>query len=169
MPASTLQELHDFEGQFATAAKAILTAAGLTGVRGVGETGTVPDEVIVTNFLAGAAVPDARGVLTPSGAVIAGLYDGSLEILIRRRRDDNIASELTGVSRRMNETISQIRALFLAQPEPFTSANLPYYDVSNLIPQETEYAYDTATRREAVVLSWSVRWCINPDQLPADS
>ena len=169
MPAPSLASLHDFEGQFATAAKAILVSAGFAPVRAAGEPGTVPDEVIVTNFLTGPAVSGVRGALTPQGYVIPSIYDGELEIMVRRRRDDNVATEIPGISRRLNEAVATIRGLLLEQPEPFTPANLPYYDVSQILPAACDYAYNRETRLEAVVLSWNVRWCLNPDELPADA
>ncbi len=142
---------YDFRTNFNRANLAVLSAYGLIAAAPGAGTGTVRRTAITTDFAIGAADP-ARKMPLPAdvggGAYRTSVYARWTGILTficsvpyetNELADGNTAYTITADhARALDETVAQIYALYQEGLQPFTSDNLPYYDVQRLVPLEPD-------------------------------
>lgn len=177
MPAYTLAQLHAFEDQFTGAVIAILTAGGITGAIGDGEDADLSDEIATVGFAVGpatgaTALIPATALETISNRQEYNQFVGTLTIMyhLPRTRSSEAVTGLPGVRRVLGQKTGLIRSLFLRSLLPFDATNLPYLEVSAIVPQGTTYGaspYDGEEHQiDAAILSWQITFAIRRSAWP---
>jgi hypothetical protein len=138
--APSLEHLYDFETQLASAAAAILADLGFS-VHKPGDTAAIPDDHCRVTAICGPA--DGSQTLVPCGAwsgrVVYHRFSAQLQVthMMRLSKSQVIDDdyELTSFSSR----ISRTRVAFDAAAFPFNVANLPWLQVTDIVPSGLNY------------------------------
>lgn len=174
MPAQTLEQLFDFEGQFEEAIQTILVASGIAAyiseqaVRlpllntGIGfDPGPALDVLTdipkPTNWPAGDPPPQEYF-----------RYPGSLEFRVEVARDANGAT-VAGVDTMLRQVRARIRATMMRTCVPFTAVNLPFYEIGDIRPNGTTSGRATNGVRNVDFTSvrFAITFAIRPTAWPA--
>ena len=170
MPATSLYQLFAFEDQFSVAAGSVLAAGGFPNAFDRGNSGAIGDTATLVKFTRGAAVDGAVGLI-PRGPYAGRSefvqFTGTLEIQRTRPRKSNTTVAMDpGVQRELGRDMGKISALFLRAVLPFSTANLPYLDVSEIHPQPADWGVDEENQLDGCTLTWQVTFAIRKDAWP---
>ena len=175
MPAANLYQLFAFEDQIQVAAKAVLEAAQLTPVFTRGDVSRITDAGYLVRFTRGAAtgaqgqIP-ATALTEISNRMEFVQFQGTLDIVIALPRPSNtIVSNTDGIYREIGALIGKVSAEFLRIKLPFTGSNLPYLDVSEILPQPAEWGVDEDHNLDVCTLSWQVTFSIKQSAWPSSA
>lgn len=167
MPAPNLTTLFDFEGQFETAAQAILIASGIAAYISQ-EAEKLPLLETGIAFDVGPAIDEPTFIPKPNNwpANTAGpqeyfRYNGALTLEVNVARDQNGAT-VTGVATMLSQVRAMIRAAFMRTVAPFTNSNLPYYRVTDIRPAGCTTAWRRETNVDFISLRFAITWEIQP-------
>lgn len=170
MAAPSLPALLDFEGQFESAAQAILKDSGVaafvsqakkqlplisTGV--IFETSEALDQLTFLPLASGQTQPTEQEYFR---------YKGTLELEVQVNRD-TARSPVDEVGTFLAQVRGLVRAAFLQSQWPFQDSNLPYYRVSAIRPTGTITGYDQPRNSDVVSLRFEITFAIQPTAWPA--
>ncbi len=172
MPATNLPELFDFEGQFETAAQAILAASGIAAY--ISEQAVkLPLLNTGVGFDVGPAIDQLTFLTKPTNWPADReppqeyfRYTGLLEFRVEVPRDQNGAT-LPGVDTLLRQVRGQIRSAMMLCVAPFNATNLPFYRVSDIRPNGTTTGYEAVRNIDFCSLRFAVTWAILSTAWPA--
>lgn len=168
--APSITAPYEIEALVIAAAQARLSAAGFHGTFAPGSDGTLPDQMTAVRF----ALGDPTGVLglrsvDGSRVMEHAEFTGRLEVDLEVARDENVLRggiNGMGVSRVMDGYLARLRVAFLNHPPPFAAA-LPWWQVTAIVPQATQYDLNPQRETDFVTLAWELTLRLMPDALPA--
>lgn len=170
MAAPNLAALFDFEGQFETAASAVLEASGInafisqdpkklplinTGI--TLETGPALDQLFFLPIATGQTVPNEQEYMR---------YTATLVLEVSVNRDTQRQPAFEGVTTFLAQTRSLVRAAFMRSQWPFDDTNLPYYRVSDIRPMGTNDGSDEVRNVDLISLRFVITFAIQPTAWP---
>lgn len=170
MPAPTLANLLNFEGQLAYAARAILTAGGFPSSFARGSREERPDTFVAVTVNVQAAT--GRLGRRPSGATEPAGFTAQLRVTVALARRSNEGADdpdATPAGTLLDQKCGAIRALFLNHPNPFAAygeADGVWLQVHGLRPAAAEYDIDTGTEADTRVLGWELLFLIPDSSWP---
>lgn len=170
MAAPSLSALFDFEGQFETAAQAVLEASGINAFISQ-QAQQLPGAYTGIAFDVGGAIDQLT--FLPLGGQTTRTeqeffrYNGTLELQVSVARDSARGPDQSGVDSFLAQCRGLIRAAFLQSQWPFDDTNLPYYRVSAIRPDGTTTGNSGPPRNEDVIsLRFAVTFAIQPGAWP---
>lgn len=169
MPADNLYQLYAFADQFSLAAGDILAAGGFANPYARGSSDAITDTATLVRFDTGAAT--GAVALIPRGPYRGRAeycqFAGSLAVQrTRPRRDNDTVADVTGIQRELGRDAGKIAALFIRARLPFTEANLPWLEVSDIRLQGVEFGFDDKHKLDGVTLTWAITFAIRLSAWP---
>jgi hypothetical protein len=172
MPATNIEQLLDFEGNFEKAAQTILVAAGVAAY--ISQQATkLPLINTGLMFDVGASTDDLIQIPAPANwptdrepPMEFCIYDGALNVQVEVPRDKN-GAPMPGVDTFLAAVRSKVRNTFMMSVAPFNSTNLPLYRVSRIKPAGTSTGEDQVRNINFTILRFALRWTIVPSEFPA--
>ena len=172
MAAPDLPTLLDFEGNFETAAQAVLATAGITGYVSqqavklpLISTGIFADLGPALDELTELAVPSTWPAGTPPPQEYYR-FTINLELRVEVPRDGNTPTPAPDVTTLLRTIRGQIRGAFLRVLFPFNDVNLPYYRVSDIKPSGTVTGFEAVRNIDFCSLRFTVTFAIQPGAWP---
>jgi hypothetical protein len=172
MPAAHLYQLFAHEDAIQTATVALLTAAGLTPVYTRGDTAALADTGYLVRFTRGPAsgsmqkIPAAALTAISNRVEFSG-YTGTLDIAVVVARPANLpVTGLPAIRTTLGQRVGRVSAALLRSTLPFTTTNLPFHDVSEILPQAAEWGTDEDHDLDICRLSWQLTYAIRADAWP---
>ncbi len=169
MAAPNLSALLDFEGQFESAAQAILQSSGINAFVSQ-NAAQLPLINAGVNFDLGAALDELT--ILPKGGQAAATeqdffrYTGNLVIQMSVDRDTSRQPDQSGVQTFLAQARALIRAAFMQSQWPFDDTNLPYCRVSQIRPMGTTSGYNQPRNCDLISLRFEITFAIQPSAWP---
>lgn len=169
MPATSLAQLYDFEGQFESAAQAVLVDSSIVSFishtkkqlplinTGIGfQVGPALDQLTFLPLAPGQTNPVEQEYFR---------YTGVLELNISVARD-TARSPTTDVTNFLDQIRGLVRAAFMRSQWPFQDSNLPLLRVSDIQPAGTTTGFNQVRNSDEVSLRFTVTFAIQPTAWP---
>lgn len=169
VPASSLAELYDFEGQFEEAAQAVLVSSNIVAFISQSRK-QLPLINTGVDFQVGPALdqltflPLASGQTQPVEQEYFR-YTGVLELSVSVARD-TARSPGDAVASFLDQIRGLVRAAFMRSQWPFQDSNLPYYRVSDIQPAGTTTGFNQVRNADEVSLRFTITYAIQPTAWP---
>ena len=167
MPATTDEEVFNFEGNLETSFYDFLLAEGLE-LATANNPERLSDDHIGVQVRIGGIHEDEHMTAKPSGDLEYDHYLYSVDITIHTDRNEN-ATPAAQFSRYHRELVAKVRNLLsISRAAAVASLNdqITYYFINRLIPGETNYtAYDTSY--DETILTFEGDFSIDADAWPA--
>lgn len=169
MAATSLAQLYDFEGQFESAAQAVLQDSQIVAFISQSKK-QLPLINTGIDFQVGPALdqltflPLAPGQTQPTEQEYFR-YTGILELSMEVPRD-TARSPTDDVAAFLDQIRGLVRAAFMRSQWPFQDSNLPYYRVSDIQPAGTTTGFNQVRNTDEVSLRFTITFAIQPTAWP---
>jgi hypothetical protein len=163
MPAQSEIELFNFHEAFQAAAHGVLDGIGVPTLQQMSKASRAKSLAVAT-FQLGPATDD-MSFIDPTNQDYYRFSNCELAVELYWPRDDNEPLN-PETAAQMSYQAAQIRNAFREYKRPFTSANLPYYDVISIRPNGEQFGTEDRMNRDLLTMRWSVDFTIRPDAWP---
>ncbi len=179
MAAPNLTALYDFEGQFESAAQAIL-ADVLINAYVSGQDEQMPTPKTAIAFDLGPALENRFSPLPKPASWPAldaygkpkdnpreyFIYSAALEYRVEVPRDDRQPT-IAGVTSMLSQIRGKLREVMMLCVRPFNEENLPYYKVIRIRPNGANMGVNATGNADIVFLRYDLSFEIRPTAWPA--
>lgn len=175
LPAASIEELLNFEGNFEEAGQTILAAAGVTAFISQQQVQLFKGRDIYTGIGLdlGPATDELQQIPRPSNwpantppPAEHFRYDATFAFRVSVKRDKNQSPD-PNVDTLFAVVRSKIRNAMMLSCAPFNQTNLPFYAVSSLRPAGASWGFEVARNIDFTDLRWAMRFAINRAAWPA--
>ena len=169
MPATSLTQLFDCEGQFEAAAQAVLATSGVNAFISQ-STKQLPLINTGVNFDLGPALDELTflpqgGQSGTSSEQEYFRYTGTLELRVEVNRD-TAKQPIDGAVSFLATVRALVRGAFMRSQWPFDDTNLPFYRVSDIRPNGSTDGFDVVRNVDMSALRFEVTFAIQPTAWP---
>lgn len=160
--APNIQTVWDIEAQAESGIKAYFAANGIALLT-TRDKSTAQDTYVACMVQLGPATGQYDQL--PDGSHEFNEFEATILVRIGTFRPEEGDSAVSGIDKRHSQLRAKARWLMSNSKKGLTLSYLPYHDISQLVPAESDY--EAGAGYDITTLAWSARIYIRPDAWPS--